>query len=154
MAKLTDYITKNFQLQEFLLGRVMPKEAHLMALRAYEANRFGEKQNVQKIADWLQTNIRDVYGATIINSGLRAREWEIRQGRQPGQKGYKTWSTHTKGLAVDFRCTNLTNAQHIALYEKLKKTHLGGVAIYIRRGIVGFIHIDLEITSPARRWTY
>jgi uncharacterized protein YcbK (DUF882 family) len=140
-------LTKNFTLREFLFGVAMPVASHQMIWDAYKANANGEQAGIQKIADWLQVNIRDKYGPVQINCGLRCLAWEKHQGRT-GK------SQHVKGNAVDFIILKFSNQQHLDLFEKLKKEHKGGIAIYRRGGHVGFIHVDLYETKPPRRWEY
>ena len=68
----------------------------------------------------------------ILNSAFRSKEWDISKGRSGN-------SWHTKGMAVDIRCTD-SNIR-FRIVEGLISSGFRGIIVYPR-----FIHVDLRDT--------
>lgn len=80
-------------------------------------------------------NVRELAGIPIVlNCAYRSKSWDIKKGRSGN-------SSHTRGLAVDIRCTTSTNRYKIlnALME------LGIPRIGIDDN---FIHFDIDDSLP------
>ena len=84
---------------------------------------------------------RHIYGSPItLTSAYRSSEWDKAKGRSGT-------GAHTKGLAVDIRCSNTRNR-----YLLLKALLFAG---FFRIGIAkNFIHVDIDTSKPAGIWFY
>ena len=146
-------LTTNFTLEEFIEGE-MPKEAIKLN---YDLITVEQRKNIGLIAEELQ-KLRDKTKAEFgskftgfkITSGLRQKEWELKQKRSGN-------SQHTKGWAVDFQpiCDKEDYLIIFGWVFKQLERFKGGVAQKkpdLSRGLKGFIHLDLRGT-PAR-WEY
>ena len=86
--------------------------------------------------------VRDVAGIPlVINCAYRSREYDLSKGRTGN-------SAHTKGLAVDIRCTTSANAFKIvqaALRVGFNRIGIGKT----------FIHLDSDTSLPQNViWNY
>ena len=86
--------------------------------------------------------VRDVAGIPlVINCAYRSREYDLAKGRSGN-------SAHTKGMAVDIRCTTSVNAFKIVqAARKVGFTRIG----------IGktFIHLDSDTSLPQNViWNY
>lgn len=146
-------LTNNFSLKEFLEGK-MPKEAIKLN---YALLTIEQSKNIILIAEKLQ-EIRGLTKAEFgskftgfkITSGLRQKEWEIKQKRSGN-------SQHTQGWAVDFQpiCADADYLIIFAWVFKSLQDFNGGVAQKkpnLQAGLKGFIHLDLR--GVKARWEY
>lgn len=146
-------LTANFTLEEFIEGE-MPKEAIKLN---YDLITVEQRKNIGLIAEELQ-KLRDKTKAEFgskfsgfkITSGLRQKEWELKQKRSGN-------SQHTKGWAVDFQPICDKEDYLIIFYWVFKQLERfkGGVAQKkpdLLRGLKGFIHLDLR--GSVARWEY
>lgn len=70
----------------------------------------------------------------VINCAYRSKEWDLKKGRSGN-------SAHTKGKAVDIRCTQSANYYKIikaALEVGIKRIGIGN----------GFVHLDNDESLP------
>lgn len=146
-------LTANFTLEEFMEGE-LPKEAIKLN---YDLITTEQRKNIGLIAEELQ-KLRDKTKAEFgskfsgfkITSGLRQREWELKQGRSGN-------SQHVKGWAVDFQpiCDKEDYLIIFVWVFKQLERFKGGVAQKkpdLSRGLKGFIHLDLR--GSVARWEY
>lgn len=73
-----------------------------------------------------------------VNSAYRPRDWELLHGRD-GK------SSHTKGLAIDIRCT--TSDQRLTMLKAFIDAGFRRIGIYKR-----FIHVDVDVAKPNCIW--
>ena len=77
----------------------------------------------------------------ILNCAYRSKEWDLKKGRSGN-------SSHTKGKAVDIKCTNSANCYKIikaALEVGINRIGIGN----------GFVHLDNDESLPQEViWNY
>lgn len=94
------------------------------------------------ILDW----VRDVCGFPIIlNSAYRSKDYELSQGRDGS-------SSHTKGIAVDIRCSD--SMERASIIDAV--CNLSGFMNFpIRIGIgKNYLHFDIDSDKPQCIWLY
>jgi len=121
--KPTEYLTPNFQYNEFFSGDVRKGARSIEPPSKYFAD-------IQRMADDLQI-VRDYIGSPIIiTSAYRTPDWNRRVG------GVKN-SYHTQGIAVDVRVNGMA-PYDLAVYIA-KLTEFNGYGINIKKN---FVHVD------------
>jgi len=77
----------------------------------------------------------------VLNSAYRSKTWDLDKGRTGD-------SAHTRGLAVDIRCSSSAN--------RLKIVQVAIKVGFCRIGVANsFIHVDIDKSLPQNvLWTY
>lgn len=161
-------LTANFDLYEFIEASPLPNQRFLK-MNWENINEFSIKNAInlalclQRIRDHINHKFKDRIKGELgikITSAFRCVAWEKYRGRS-GE------GAHPKTLAVDFAVVNIDKSDIDKevfvmryLYKIMQLVHPGGLAIKkhtVRRGKItrkGFLHYDILVSPPFRRWSY
>jgi len=158
-------LTANFTLKEVVewaRHQAMPQEHkdlciamcrdHLTSEVFIKAKQVAEK--MQELRDAVNQAFPEYNGKLGLRplSWFRPQAWELMRKRS-GK------SQHVPGWGVDFAAVNCKpedyNRIMAHIFNVLLKNFTGGLAYKLNaQGNYSFIHIDLLITTPPRRWQY
>lgn len=153
-------LAKNFTLKEMIEGPAINGTYYEMFWKALTPalikNLTETAVELQKIRDAVNLKFKDYFGLKpedeillLVNCAFRAPAYEVSRNRK--QDG-----THPKGEAADWYLKSKLTGRILPLmpvYRMLNNEwkYKGGLAINLKQN---FIHSDVRVTNPPRRWSY